>query len=469
MGSRPKRSIPPAMNFNKDSKLIALEQEVTVLRNRVQYLEQLLLQCNEPPADNLNRLTCAFCQEPHTIRTCEYFKYLQSGDRWTVAKRLGLCFRCLDNNDRHFGRDCPKTQVCRIRGCRLLHHRLLHDQDRRRSNIKKNILIDRNQVESRPSEFGTVTAGCDERLADDGSSQPDMDITPQPSGGDDSTAQSEQLYGYDEVEEPFGGSIDTLDSFRAADSLDSCDEDSHAADATIACDSKNDCQQMAELNRLAMLAGKELPFDLIFGGSTHNKSQLLRSEYVTPVTSCEELGETHLLTSLNSLDGTEIPHAGTAVTCDGNSETYKMDSVAIENYDLVLPSGGEFHENSIDSQADELDLGDEPQVIENNPTEFEAEDNVSSPIEIGPIDYSWINTQMENAVHKLAQKYRTNESTCALLDTLNNQINRLDEEIMFYDTIVSSGPPAEVADKTLEPLENMSSPNLSTWLMPLHL
>ena len=152
-----------------------------------------------------------------------------------------------------------------------------------------------------------------------------------------------------------------------------------------------------------------------------------------------------------------------------DSETDQMDLVNTENHDLVLPSGGEFHENSIDSQADELGLGEQPQVTENNFTEFEAEDNVSGPIESGPIDYSWINTQMDNAVQQIAHKYGTNESTCTLLDTLNNQINKLDQEILFYETIVSPDPPAEVSDKTLEPMENMNLPDLSTWLMPLHL
>ncbi len=38
---------------------------------------------------------------------------------------------------------------------------------------------------------------------------------------------------------------------------------------------------------------------------------------------------------------------------------------------------------------------DEPQVTESNTTEFE--DNVSDPIENGPIDYSWLLTAMEKS------------------------------------------------------------------------
>ena len=73
------------------------------------------------------------------------------------------------------------------------------------------------------------------------------------------------------------------------------------------------------------------------------------------------------------------------------------------------------------------------------------------------------------ALQQLAQKYRTNESKCTLLDTLTNQINKLDKEILFYETVVSPEPPAEVADKTLEPMGNTSLFDSSTWLMPLHL
>ncbi len=62
-------------------------------------------------------------------------------------------------------------------------------------------------------------------------------------------------------------------------------------------------------------------------------------------------------------------------------------------------------------------------------------ENISQSIECSPVlpaeitdnDYLWLTTQMDNAVQQLSQKYRNNDNT--LLDSLNNQIDRLDKEI----------------------------------------
>ncbi len=110
------------------NNLLALQNELAALRDRIEYLEKLL-SLNEPPAHSL---LCAFCRGTHLIRLCEYYRFLQVEDRWRVAKKLGLCYRCLDNSDGHLGKDCPKTRICRIRMCRLLHDRLLHDPERRK-------------------------------------------------------------------------------------------------------------------------------------------------------------------------------------------------------------------------------------------------------------------------------------------------------------------------------------------------
>ncbi len=246
--------------MEREWEICALRTKLVALRQRIEYLERQLYltgQCysNETDCqvdvknlDHFNR-NCAFCQQPHTIRTCEYFNYLQIGDRWHVAKKLGLCFRCLDNN-RHLGKDCPRTRVRRIRGCRLLHHRL-HDQDRRRSEMK-NTLIDRIQVKSRTSEFVRVTLGFDEHLSEDSSSQYDLSkMTPDPSGG----------------------SMDSLDSFINGSIApgEQPNPSSHVndADSLHFCDGEIDCQQMDELNRLAMLS--------------------LRCNYVTPAPSGGEM------------------------------------------------------------------------------------------------------------------------------------------------------------------------------------
>ena len=146
------------MEPNEVDELCVLRNELIALRERVQYLERLLLNCSEPSAvnadfngnisDSSEGKRCAFCQDcTHSIHSCEYFRYLQVGDRWNVAKKLKLCFRCL--NDKHFGKDCPRTRVCGINRCRLSHDRLLHDEKRRQN--MRNSRADHN---SKPSGGG---------------------------------------------------------------------------------------------------------------------------------------------------------------------------------------------------------------------------------------------------------------------------------------------------------------------------
>ena len=252
------RNEPISAPFSYDPfrMLVAMENEVATLRQRVEYLErQLLLLGNAPSAENtvdknIRTKMCAFCEGPHPIWICTYFQYLTMDDRWTVAKKLNLCFRCLDNSNRHLGRDCPNTQVCRVRGCRLLHHRLLHDPDRRKLRTERHRVM--KCVEPPGSDSG-VQYGYVENLTDSdfsGFIQPA--VTPAP---------------------PVGANSSETDSLNSTEAT--------------ACDGEIDCQQMDELNRLAMLAEMTVPFDLILGGSCRSK-QSLKSEYVTPAPPGEE-------------------------------------------------------------------------------------------------------------------------------------------------------------------------------------
>ena len=47
-------------------------------------------------------------------------------DRWNLARRLQLCFRCLGDN--HQGDSCPRSRTCGLDGCEDMHHRLPHKQ-----------------------------------------------------------------------------------------------------------------------------------------------------------------------------------------------------------------------------------------------------------------------------------------------------------------------------------------------------
>ena len=53
-------------------------------------------------------------------------------ERWSVAKRLQLCFRCL--GEEHQGKSCPRSRPCGQNGCTDLHHKLLHKP---RPNVQK--------------------------------------------------------------------------------------------------------------------------------------------------------------------------------------------------------------------------------------------------------------------------------------------------------------------------------------------
>ena len=45
-------------------------------------------------------------------------------ERWNLAKRFQLCYRCLAEG--HHGKSCPRTRRCGKNGCHKVHHRLLH-------------------------------------------------------------------------------------------------------------------------------------------------------------------------------------------------------------------------------------------------------------------------------------------------------------------------------------------------------
>ena len=70
------------------------------------------------------KMKCAMCSESHPIWTCPSFAYLNSDERWDVAKNEKLCFCCLAST--HRSRDCLRAQVCGINNCTKNHSKLLH-------------------------------------------------------------------------------------------------------------------------------------------------------------------------------------------------------------------------------------------------------------------------------------------------------------------------------------------------------
>ncbi len=109
-------------------EILILRNEIIALRKRIELLEKHS-KCGTDCRMDRQNLNCAFCQEGHTIQSCKYFEYLQVTDRWNVAKKLNLCYRCLESS--HYGLNCPQSKMCGINRCRLTHSALLHDEKRR--------------------------------------------------------------------------------------------------------------------------------------------------------------------------------------------------------------------------------------------------------------------------------------------------------------------------------------------------
>ena len=74
------------------------------------------------------KMPCQYCGGPHMIWRCNTFAKKPSSERWDVAKRSRLCYRCL--GDGHYGKRCPNSKICGNNGCDKNHHRLLHRSDR---------------------------------------------------------------------------------------------------------------------------------------------------------------------------------------------------------------------------------------------------------------------------------------------------------------------------------------------------
>ena len=68
--------------------------------------------------------SCQLCKEQHRIWECQAFLHKEVSERWNIAKRFQLCYRCLAEG--HEGKSCRKTRRCGKDGCHKKHHRLLH-------------------------------------------------------------------------------------------------------------------------------------------------------------------------------------------------------------------------------------------------------------------------------------------------------------------------------------------------------
>lgn len=66
---------------------------------------------------------CFMCKRDHKLTECTQFLELDVNARWELAKKHGICFRCLRSKHRRFMCRAPP---CGFKGCTVRHHKLLH-------------------------------------------------------------------------------------------------------------------------------------------------------------------------------------------------------------------------------------------------------------------------------------------------------------------------------------------------------
>ena len=107
-------------------------------------------------------MPCLVCGGQHAIWRCRKIAQKSPTERWNIAKRSQLCYRCL--GDGHYGKLCPNSRTCGKNGCQEIHHRLLHQRDRKVETSSSSTKdqtepkrVDAGQREQR-AEQGTLSA-----------------------------------------------------------------------------------------------------------------------------------------------------------------------------------------------------------------------------------------------------------------------------------------------------------------------
>ena len=80
--------------------------------------------CEAEPEEPRSPPLCRVCGDKHKVADCPSFKAKTLEERMEVVYDEGLCFSCLRKG--HWTRRCRSARKCGIRGCKLLHHQLLH-------------------------------------------------------------------------------------------------------------------------------------------------------------------------------------------------------------------------------------------------------------------------------------------------------------------------------------------------------
>ncbi len=499
-------------------EILVLRNELFALRDRVTNLEKQLLNCNKLPAEGCMGYpmeTCVFCQGSHHIRSCEYFKYLQVADRWALAKKLNLCYRCLESS--HYGLNCPQSKMCGVNRCRLTHNELLHDEEKRK-NLQK-LKATRRVQPSAPSSSKSVIDRQPSQIEDLSgieSDQDSLDSSGEECGepGRKNGTSNLDLF-YDECLFP-ENQVDP-------DIIEIDKVESNFNPQTIACDGRIDSENMDELNRLAMLAETDVPFDVIFGGSCgkelgssqsrnlisnsfepsrENNPVLPSDNEIADITGFEAVcndGGVFKNNEVNSLDSSYNENVDPAVKhpCPievvvnfnpengyetDSSEVHSLDPITPGGYDPFRPSGGE--DKTVDLEPEDKGGGPfqcsplimamynsgmfynkcrMPPEYQNSINEkldekFEKETSSGGENDGPKLEASSPEPNFAVQLERLIQSVETDTSKMMLLDALSNQVYKLDKEIHFYENATALASPVEEGQRQID---------LSTWLMPI--
>ena len=96
----------------------------TSARSAARYGNQRTFSEDTKDPQRLPNCICQECGENLGIWRCRIFTQRSVPDRWAVAKRPQLCFRCLGEG--HQGKSCQRSRICRLDRCTDMHHCLLH-------------------------------------------------------------------------------------------------------------------------------------------------------------------------------------------------------------------------------------------------------------------------------------------------------------------------------------------------------
>ncbi len=425
----------------RDNKVIALEQELAALRNRVLYLEKLLLNSNEPCAfsADLNsqcnfdhgiqenimnqcQQRCAFCQDcTHSIHSCEYFGYLQVGDRWNVAKKLKLCFRCLNNEPTHLGKHCMESKVCGINRCRLSHHQLLHDERRRQG-------------------FGRSGAGRIQHSVK----------TPRPSGGCENILNSDPADDNEGSARYFGDIKNVSEFAKSLIVYKSCESDTNSMDSLSESSGGENNQsekmtgtpsgvQFVETNNFSVPCFDK-DMDLSFWLHSSHETELMEplepnDELEVPMTTVGTLDTFEICEAIKStVNGVELNAAECTAPIDliGKPCDNEFGLIEALGYSMRNLQPAEFTSSGIEMNKAEHVEGlslNEPPVLITIPCVKKEEQKYS---EIAP---HVLNGRPEKTMH--------GQTRGKLLSNLDEYLKKLDGEIQLYESFVALTPPSK--------------------------